>query len=348
MNEVGLAFERLSAYHPNAKNFSGKISISNPTKYLKDILHNCKTVEEVKNFISKYDYSFFIDDIFIYVDKSGKYLIVEPYSLTIGNNPTYVISNFCPSITTENDASKLVRYSNGIEFLKTKIDATLAFCTALSDTMHVCRKKIGDGTLLTSIWDLKHGTVNLFFYHQYDFTVQFNLEEELQKGNHIIAIEGLFPYNSEFEKLKNYKTPKNSIFLRLFVAAATAMFFFSSLVFLILYFRKKPNTIYAIIQLLLFPLGLLLSYYMFVLLTNINIYYFPSPYQHPSNIFVSITSYIPFLMLVIIIPFGVIIFRLFREKCWSLFAKILFVLNYVVYFILIGLFVYWGFYNVFS
>jgi hypothetical protein len=53
-------------------------------------------------------------------------------------------------------------------------------------------------------------------------------------------------------------------------------------------------------------------------------------------------------MLVIIIPFGIIIFRLFKEKCWSLFAKILFVLNYVVYIILIGLFVYWGFYNVFS
>lgn len=151
MNEVGLAFERLSAYHPKAKNFSGKKSISNPTNYLQDILHNCMTVEEVKDYISKYDYSFFIDDIFIYVDKSGKYLIVEPYSLTIGNNPTFVFSNFCPSITSENDASKIERYHNGVEFLKTKIDTTLAFCTALSDTMHVCRKKIGDGTLLNSI-----------------------------------------------------------------------------------------------------------------------------------------------------------------------------------------------------
>lgn len=101
MNEMGLAFVRSASYHLAQENFANRKTISNPTMYLKDILHTCKSVEDVKEYISQYDHSYFIEDVFIYVDKSGKYLIVEPYSLTIGNEPSYVISNFCPSITPE-------------------------------------------------------------------------------------------------------------------------------------------------------------------------------------------------------------------------------------------------------
>lgn len=348
MNEMGLAFERLVSYHPKSENFADRKTITNPTKYLKDILHTCKTVEDVRTYISEYDHSYFIEDIFIYVDKSGKYLIVEPYSLTIGNEPTYVFSNFCPSITSEQKANKLERYRNGVSFLKKRIDTSLEFCTALSDTMHVCRKKIGDGTLLTSIWDLNNGTFNLYFYHDYKTTVQFNLKEELEKGDHSIAIQTLFPLNIEFEKLRNYKTPKNSNLIGVFIVASAGFFLFTSLFFLIQYFLRKEKKKYRHIQLLLFPLGLLLFYYMVVLSGRINVFYFPAPYKDPTNVFISLTSYIPFLVLFLIIPFSVINFNLFKEKSWSIFAKGLFTLNNLVYILLIVLFVYWGFYNIFN
>lgn len=346
MNEAGLAFERLASYHPAQEKFADRKTISNPTKYLKDILHTCKSVEEVKEYISKYDHSYFIEDVFIYVDKSGKYLIVEPYKLTIGNEPSYVISNFCPSITSEQNADKLDRYRKGVAFLEHGIDTTLEFCTALSDTMHVCRKKIGDGTLLSSIWDLKNGTVNLYFYHDYNTTVQFNLNEELKKGDHIIAIETLFPPNSEFEKLRNYKTPKNSIIIGLFIVASGVFFLFTSIFFLIQYFRRKENKKYSYIKLLLFPLGLILFYYMYVLSGSVSVFYFPAPYKDPANIYVSLTSYIPFLLLLIIIPFLIINIRIFKENSWSVIAKGLFTINNLIYIILIGLFIYWRFFDV--
>lgn len=346
MNEMGLAFERLASYYPKSEQITNKKTITNPTKFLKDILHTCKTVEEVQEYFNKYDHSFFIEDIFIYVDKSGKYLIVEPYTLTIGNKSTYVISNFCPSITSIQKANKIERYRKGLMFLSNKIDTTLQFCTALSDTMHVCRNKIGDGTLLTSIWDLNNGTVNLYFYHQYNKTVQFNLKEELKKGDHIIAIEKLFPQSIEFEKLRLYKIPKNSILIGIFIIASAGLFLFTSIFFLFQYFRRKKNNEYSYLELLLFPLGLILFYYMYVLSGSINVFYFSAPYKDPSNIFVSISSYIPFLLLLIIIPLGVINYRLFKNKIWSVFSKILFSLNIIVYLILIGLFYYWGFYIV--
>lgn len=348
MNEFGLAFERLVAFHPKQNNFSNRKSITNPTNYLKDILHNCKSVEEVKAYIDQYDHSYFIEDIFIYVDKSGKYLIVEPYKLTIGDDPTYVIANFCPSITPERDANKLDRYRNGVAFLQKGIDTTLEFFTALSDTMHVCRKKIGDGTLLTSIWDLNRGTVNLYFYHDYKTSVQFNLGEEIKKGDHIIAIDTLFPNNPEFEQLRNFKTPKNSIAIALFLLASAGFFLLTSIFFLIQFFRKKEDKKYSYVQLLLFPLGLIMCYYMIVLSGTINVFYFPAPYKDHTNFFISLTSYIPFLLLLIILPFFIINYRLIKVNSWSLVAKWLFTANNFIYIILIGLFVYWKFYDIFN
>ena len=347
MNEFGLSFSRLASYTPpkTTSVSESRKSISNPTAYLKDIMHSCKTVEEVKAYISRYDYSYFIEDVFIYIDKSGKYLIVEPYSLTIGNEPNYVLSNFCPSITDKTKAYKLDRYRKGVEFLKYKTDTSLAFCTALSDTMHVCRGKIGDGTLLTSIWDLNNGTINLYFYHQYKNVVKFNLKEELKKGDHKIEIQTLFPHNSEFEKLANYKTPKNNIVILMFLILSGLLFVFSSIYYLITYFVTRKEKRYAYLRLALFPFGLILFYYMYVLCRYIYIFYFPSPYIDPKNIFISITSYIPFLLLLLIIPFIRINIRIIKEKIWGSFSKWLFTFNNIIYLILLVLFAYWGFFN---
>jgi hypothetical protein len=346
MNEMGLAFERLVAYHPEQAGFASSKKIENPTNYLKDILHSCKTVEEVRDYISQYDHSYFIDDIFMYFDQSGKYLIVEPYTLTIGNAPTYVFSNFCPSITSPQAANKLDRYRNGAAFVKQSVDTTLEFCSALSDTMHVCRGKIGDGTLLTSIWDLKKRTVNLYFYHDYSKTIQFDLSSELKKGDHRIAIATLFPPNSEFEALGNYLIPKNNIFIGVFIVFSAGFFLLSSFFFLFQFLRRKAKTRFSWLQFMLFPIGLVMTYYMYVLLGSINVFYFPAPYKDPSNFFVSLSSYVPFLMALLILPLVIINYKLFKETSWNAWAKRIFTLNTLMYCILIGLSVYWEFYSI--
>ncbi|WP_445454690.1 hypothetical protein [Flavobacterium sp. 25HG05S-40] len=346
MNTKGLAFERLASYHPKQQGFANRKTITNPTQYLKDILHRCATVAEVKAYISQFDHSYFIEDVFIYVDKFGNYLIVEPYTLTLGNEPTYVISNFCPSITPSENANKLDRYRNGVAYLKNKLDTSLDFCTALSDTMHVCREKIGDGTLLTSIWDLQDGKVNLYFYHNYKTTVQFDIKEELQKGDHSIAINTLFPTNPEFEKLRAYKIPKNCPAMGLIILGAAGLFLLTFLFFLFQFLRRKEHPSYGYMQVLMIPLSLIMCYYMYVLLFSINVYYFSAPYKDSTNVLVSLSSYIPFLMALLIIPLCTINYRLFKEMSWSFWAKALVTLNTMVYLILIGLFVYWGFYSV--
>lgn len=346
MNEHGLVFSRLASYHPKliTSKFNNRIQITNPTRYLKDILHSCKTVEDVKKYIEKYDQRYFIEDVFIYIERSGKYIIVEPYKILSGNDAKYVLSNFCPSITPKSAANKLERYKKGTSFLTSKIDTDLDFCRKLSDTMHVCREKIGDGTLLTSIWDSTNGIVNLYFYHQYDQTVQFNLTKELAKGNHILKIDTLFPKNAEFEKLASYQTPQNNDTIRAFLMISGLFFALCSVYFLIHFIANRKKDKFNALKILVVPFGLLLFYYMLVLCTNIAIFYFPAPYTSPTSIFVSGTSYIPYILVLLILPSLWANYRLMHEKLWSRFALVMISMLNVLVVLLIGFFVYWHFY----
>ncbi len=143
-------------------------------------------------------------------EKGKKYLVLEADTLLIGNDQKYVLANFCPSQTPDLNSIKLERYRNGVEFLKNKIDTSINFCKTLSDTMSVCREKIRDGTLYTSIYDLNEGIIYLYFYHDFKHEVKFDIKAELAKGDHFLDIPSLFPTNNEYEKFKNYKTPQNS------------------------------------------------------------------------------------------------------------------------------------------
>lgn len=349
MNEAGLVFSRLSAYHP--KQNSAKESIKNivdEAEYLSSILHQCATVKDVAEFVSQYDRSFFIGDVFIYIDSTGNYLVVEPYELIHGNNLAYVLSNFCPSITEPLQAIRLERYRNGESFLeKYPMNTSLEYCRSLSDTMHVCRRN-GDGTLLTSIWDAHDRAVNLYFYHQYDTTVQFVLEDELAKGDHMLAIPDLFPPSAEFQRLSSYITPFNTPALRMLLVVFGGVLTLFALVFVIAAFRKRQRS-YSIRALVgLAGLNLLLTAHLAVLALDKSVYYFDAPYQHYSSVLVSATSYIPFLLLIAILPIATYTFRSFRSSERKPWLRILLVANNAIYAVLMLGFFYWGLFGVFS
>lgn len=350
MNEVGLSFSRLATATPekNLVDWSNKKAITNECSYLKEILHTCKTVEEVQNYINQYDHSYFLQDVFIYIDRSGKYLVVEPYTMTIGNNAKYVLSNFCPSVTTDEYANKLERYHNGVEFLKNKTDTTLDFTTSLIDTMHVCRKKVGDGTLLSSIWDLNQGLITIYFYHDYKHPVQFNLKDELNKGDHILDIPKLFPPNAEFIRLINYKIPQNNKSIMAFFMGCFGLFTFTGFYFFFSYLIKRKTTNFSNQKLLLCLLCSVMIYYLLVLATNMYIFYLPAPYKDYKFSHLNLAAYIPFLTILILIPLFSTNLKLIKEKTWSLFSKLLFTVNNIAFLILIVFFIYWGLYNVLS
>jgi hypothetical protein len=303
-------------------------------------------LNEVKAYIQQYDYSLFYDHVFIYVDSSGKYLIVEPYKLIEGNNPHYVLSNFCPSITDNEQARQLVRYRNGEDFInRNQANSSLAYFTALSDTMHVSRSRNGDGTLLTSIWNTNDKLVNLYFYHDYDTTIQFNLKEELAKGDRVISIPELFPKSTGFEKLKNYKTPYNTPILRILLVILAGVLMLLTLFITIQLFHKRNSRLSLKAIFLVSGLNIVLTAYLAILGTHKNIYYFDAPYVEPGSNLVSISSYIPFLLLVSFIPFSVYTIKNIQSRNTKRWTKAILVSNNLIYTLLIGGFTYWGLFN---
>ena len=350
MNERGLVFSRLVAYHPKQENpFQNRLKVSNEIDYLTDILHKCATVEEVKKYIEQYDHSIFIDDVYIYVDSTGKYLVVEPYKLIEGSEPSYILSNFCPSITVNENARHLERYRNGEDFLKNHTpSSSLSFCSALSDTMHVCRSRNGDGTLLTSIWNTKDGLVNLYFYHSYESTVQFHLSEELSKGDHMINIPELFPENSEFKRLASFKTPFNTPELRVSLVFLGGLLTLFSLLLGVSAIRNRNSKVTSKAVMVVSAMNLLLTAYLFVLVTNISIYYFDAPYKHYSSNLISISSYMPFFLLLAIVPFTSFTVNRFRSADTKSWIKAVLASNNLIYLMLMVSFAYWGLYSIWN
>ncbi len=348
MNTAGLVFSRLSSFYPKQnKRFKDRRKITNEADYLSEILHRCATVKEVKKYIQQYDHSFFLNDVFIYIDRSGDYLIVEPYKLIEGNNPNYVLANFCPSITNNQQARKLERYRNGKDFLKRhKARASIDFSTALSDTMSVCRSRNGDGTLITSIFDTKEKVVSIYFYHNFDTLVQFNLTNELSKGDHMLNIAEIFPRNPEFERLIDFKTPSNTPVLRILLVLSAGLLACISFALFLSHIQKNkttPFTLKSVIGIVL--LNFILIAYLAVLLTNNSIFYFDVPYQHYHSSLISAFSYTPFLLLGVFMPIVIHTRNRVKSNKTKLWVKTIFVLNHSIYFILLLGFGYWGLFN---
>jgi len=343
MNEVGLVFSRLAAITEEQVNFNrrGLLPVNDEATFLTDALRTCKTVQEVHDYMIRFDRSFFMEDVLIYIDQSGNYLIVEPYTMTFGNEASYVLSNFCPSITTLSEANKLDRYRKGAELLKKKIDTSLAYCTQVSKAMHVCRAKIGDGTLLTGIWNSKDLEVNLFLYHDYSLSKSFDLAKEFAKGDHYIDLAALFPENPEFEHLKAYVTPFNTPWLRVSLVFISVFLLFSSIFLLVVFLRKRKKTRASRIVALFAILGPFMAFLVFVMAGSINIYYFTAPYVAPADPIITISTYLPDVLLVLLLPLALMNLRLLKTHEISVFSRAVISMHSSIYFLMVISFFYW-------
>lgn len=354
MNEYGLAFDaftmprkdNLPKKDPNKKDFA--------YSHLLKIMQQCKTVDEVYTFLNLLNLHildgspFFNGGMLLFVDKTGKYLVVEANKMTFGNDDKFVLSNFSFADTKDLSTIKSERYCKGVSFLNNKtLDTTLSFCTNLSDTMSVSREKLANGTLYTNIYNLEDGLIHLYFYHNYNKIVTFNLKDELAKGNQSYNFVDLFPNNTNFQQLLDYKTPKNSKTIFIFLVICGALFCFS-FVFYLLNFFRSINSYFKYFKLVISVLSFNLCIYVIVLLSNEGIFYFPSPYSDGTSPIVSLTSYLPFLVLLAIIPVLVITIKIFQQQKWNGIALWLLGANNLVYIALIVLFAYWKLFNIFN
>lgn len=204
INEKGLAFDGFSVPSREIKKNPNKLTYDTTT--LRKVMQNCKNTDEVYTFLSKYDLSPLYAGMLLFVDQSGKYLVVEGDTMIKGNDDKYLLSNFCPSKTKDVNDVKIPMYQSGRKLMAGRVDTSLVYLKTLTDTLHQSWPGNIGGTLYTTIYDLTERTIHLYFYHDYTKHVTFKLDEELKKADRLVVnIPELFPNNARGqEQLKRY------------------------------------------------------------------------------------------------------------------------------------------------
>jgi hypothetical protein len=209
MNQAGLVFDGFAMNFKAINNTEGKKELN--INFLKIIMRQCATVGDVKKYFTQYDLSGLESSMFLFIDKSGKYLVVEGDSLITGNNEYYVLSNFYPSEIKNESEIDIPCYHKGKKLLDSRTDTSLSFCASVMDSMHQ-ERDWGAGTMYTTIYDLNEGMIYLYFFRDYKHVVKFDLNNELKKNDFSLVIPELFPDNrkgSDF--LNNYNKVNTEI-----------------------------------------------------------------------------------------------------------------------------------------
>jgi len=209
MNQAGLVFDGFSMDYLAINDTLGKKSLD--ANFLQDLMRKCANVDDVKKYFTQYNLKGLETSMFLFIDKTGKYLVVEGDSLITGNNQSYVLSNFYPSQIKEENEIEIPFYHKGKKLLDSKKDTTISFCSSVMDTMHQ-ERNWGAGTMYTTIYDLKDGTIFLYFFRDYTHVVKFNLNQELKKMDYSLVIPDLFPDNKKGQDfLNNYNAINSSL-----------------------------------------------------------------------------------------------------------------------------------------
>lgn len=347
MNSAGLAFDAFTM--PHRSNLAQRNPQMEDFSYskLQTIMQSCKTVEEVYHYFQNKNLqvlngsALFPGSMLLFVDKSGKYLVVEAHQLSFGNESNFALANFSYADTKDRSLVNMERYRKGISFMNRHLpEATLSYAKLLSDTMSVNREKAGDGTLYTNLFNLETGEIHLFFFHDFSKRISFKLDEELAKGAHHLAFSNLFPDNSGFKKFTSYHTPQTQRYM-FYLLLLLGIFLILCAIRLASYATKAKPVSYSISVLLFALFGFLMGIYCFILVRNPGICYFPSPYEDAHSGFVSSFSYLPYLSIPVCVASAFFVFQFIKTSPIKTSFKGLLIGNQVCIFVLCCLFMYW-------
>lgn len=336
MNAHGLVFTTLSIYPPkNQQPFEG-LPINDRGQFLESVLQNCKTLKEVEQYYSRYNRSCFLRDLFVYVDANGRVLFVEPFKMHYSDEPTLIQSNFCPSECNNLSEITQERFVRGHSFIAEGFTADMDFGRKLIQEMSVSRRRHGDGTLISTVWDNERLAFDVMFFHDYSIVKSFDLKQELLQGDTIYLLDEMFPPNQAFEDLKTYKTPFNTPALRFALAVWGSLSGLLGFWFLIHSFRAvtRKAKMFWVIHAFVAWLGL---GYCFVLATDIAMFYFDWPYVHPTAGWRTMLSYVPILLFFVLLTN---LFQGFRSMTKPLTGL---KLETILFAGMIGGFLYWSF-----
>lgn len=187
-----------------------------PLSGIMTIMRGSSTVKEVINMIQKvYRRDSSANQVF-FADATGDAVVVSvgtngelAFTRKEEGNGHLVSTNFNRA-NTKNGTFPCWRYNTAVTMLK-KIkheeDLNVKFFRSILDATH--QEDAIINTVYSNIFDLQHGHIYLYYFHQFYEVINFRLIEELNKGFHIIKISDLFSQRTINNALVEYQTYQN-------------------------------------------------------------------------------------------------------------------------------------------
>lgn len=190
-NSEGLVFDGFAMPYLAVNDTAGKLTVPN-TEYLPYIMGNFSNVREVRDYFKTINLHHLTTSMYLFVDKTGEYLIVEGDSLIIGNDPVFMLSNFYPSQTPSQDEVKIPFFNKGKDYINNNdLKADFETCSNVMSSLQQ------GFTQYSSIYDLSNGSIKIHHFHNYDDAITLSLRDELLQGAHEHIIPELFSKESE-------------------------------------------------------------------------------------------------------------------------------------------------------
>lgn len=206
MNEAGLVFDGLGIQPKEVAPEPGK-PVVQFQELMRNMLERYRNVPEAVAFLQEHDLGFLHRSMIFLADAHGLYAVVQNDTVMIGNDPHFAVGNWRLGCDTDVNEVPIPRLQDGRDLLKAGVGGSLEEALSVLERMKVCREFLGNGTLFSTLFEPDSGRAHLYFYHDFEHPVTFDLRTEMAKGPHTVDLPSLFPPNAEFQALQAYKTP---------------------------------------------------------------------------------------------------------------------------------------------
>ncbi|KYK32661.1 MAG: hypothetical protein AYK19_15285 [Theionarchaea archaeon DG-70-1] len=249
VNDQGLAFDTNglpdAVMNPHPKKPSSWATDNFWTK----ILRECSSVTEAINIAKNFNFGNMMDFQVHVADSTGDAVIISPgpdgelaFTRKEEGNDFLVSTNFNPANLENSWDYPCWRYDTATAMLKRiedEGDLTVDYFKSILDAVH--QEGATYNTVCSYICDLKGGAMYLYYFHQFEDVVEFNLTEELAKGERVIQISDLFSQETRDRALDELEAHTREHPIRSIIVIAAILFCVSSLVIFV-YKKIRKDT----------------------------------------------------------------------------------------------------------
>jgi len=202
INEEGLLFQGfINSYVNASKSYDRPF---HEGRLFHRIMQGCAGLDEVADMLSRYNLKELERAKLFFGDINGNSMIAEGDNIVMKQG-SYQI---CRAMLTQSQPTKpryqYVFYKNAEAMLKGKKVSKDLLRQALKRT---CENSY-NRTVCSSIFDLRSGSVSLYYYQNFDDAYTFNIAEELKKGRRTIEVINLFPDNKRANEYRHSLSQK--------------------------------------------------------------------------------------------------------------------------------------------